>query len=86
MYKPAYRDGFRRILKKLSKKDRLMLERIKKKSKEIVRNPHSYKPLSNDMKKFRRVHLDPFILVFSIDEEEKRVWFEDFEHHDNAYK
>lgn len=86
MYEPAYRDNYKRMMIKVAKKDRLMLERIKAKIKEIVKNPNLYKPLSNDMKKLRRVHFDPYVLIFSIDEENKIIWFEDFEHHDEVYK
>jgi mRNA-degrading endonuclease RelE of RelBE toxin-antitoxin system len=35
----------------------------------------------------RRVHIDKsFVLVFSIDETEKTVIIEDYDHHDKIYK
>ena len=47
--------------------------------------PHRYKNLRYDMSGLSRVHIELFVLSFSIDEETKTVTLEDFEHHDNAY-
>ena len=53
---------------------------------EILENPQHYKPLQHDMKGLRRVHIDKsFVLVFEIVENEKKVIFMDFDHHDNIY-
>ena len=77
----------KRILKKLFKKDRKAYEIIMKKMQEVVENPYHYKPLRYDMKNFRRVHiLKSFVLVYKIDEKNKKIVFEDFDHHDNIYK
>lgn len=73
------------IFKKLAKKNPKQLEIITRKLKEIVENPHHFKPLSNVMKGFRRVHIGPFVLIFSIDEKRKVVILEDFDHHDKIY-
>lgn len=86
MYKPCYSDTFAKIMKKLRKKDSARYDRVAKKMNEIVENPHVYKPLGNEMAGRRRVHFDPFVLVFSIDEENKMVRFLDFGHHDKIYK
>ena len=75
-----------KILKKLKKKNTLMYKRILKKIPEIIENPHHYKPLSNIMSGVRRVHFDPYVLTFLINEKEKKVEFLDFDHHDNIYK
>jgi YafQ family addiction module toxin component len=74
------------IFKKLSKKNPNQLEAITKKLEEIVENPHRFKPLSNIMKKFRRVHFGSFVLTYFIDEKNKTVILEDFDHHDEIYK
>jgi YafQ family addiction module toxin component len=74
------------IFKKLSKKNPNQLETITKKLEEIVENPHRFKPLSNIMKGFRRVHFGSYVLVFSIDEKNKTVILEDYDHHDNIYR
>ena len=73
-------------LKKIKKKNSVLFERIGKKIEEIVQNPERYKPLRYDMKGIRRVHLDPFVLSFTIIESENRVEFLKVEHHDKAYK
>jgi len=74
------------IFKKLARKDPGRLEAITKKLEEIVDNPHRFKPLSNAMKGLRRIHFGNFVLVYSIDEENKAVVLEDFDHHDRIYR
>jgi len=74
------------IFKKLSKKNPKQLEVITKKLEEIVENPHKFKPLSNIMKGLRRVHFGSFVLVYSVDEKNKVVKLEDYDHHDNIYR
>jgi len=75
-----------RIFKKLSRKNPDQLDAIRKKLPELAENPHRFKPLSNVMKGFSRVHFGSFVLIFSIDEERKTVLLEDFEHHDRVYR
>lgn len=72
-------------LKKIKKKDSLLFMRIQKKIFEIIENPIHYKPLKYSMKNIRRVHFDPFVLTFTVNEEEKLVEFLDFAHHDEIY-
>lgn len=74
-----------RIFSKLAKKDKTQLEAINKKIKQILENPQRFKPLRGDMKGSRRVHLDPFVLVYEIDESSKTVRILDYGHHDNVY-
>jgi len=74
------------IFKKLAKKNPNKLETITKKLEEIVENPHRFKPLSNVMKGLRRVHFGSYVLVYSIDEKNKVVKLEDYDHHDNIYR
>jgi mRNA-degrading endonuclease RelE of RelBE toxin-antitoxin system len=38
------------------------------------------------MKGLRRVHFGSYVLVFSIDEKNKTVVLEDFDHHDEIYR
>jgi YafQ family addiction module toxin component len=73
------------IFKKLAKKNPRQLEIIAKKLPDIVKNPHRFKPLGNIMKGFRRVHFGHYVLTFSIDEKNKIVMLEDYDHHDNIY-
>jgi len=72
-------------IKKLQKKDSFMFKRLRKKIEEIIQNPEHYKPLRYGMRGIRRVHLGPFVLIFTINEEEKVVEFLDFDHHDKIY-
>ncbi len=71
--------------KKLQKKNPLLFARIKKKIFEIIEHPDHYKPLKYGMKNIRRVHFDPFVLTFTLNEKEHIVEFLDFAHHDEIY-
>jgi len=75
-----------KIFKKLSKKNPGQLEAIAKKLPEIAEDPHRFKPLSNVMKGFSRVHFGSYVLLFSIDEVRKTVVIEDYEHHNDVYR
>ncbi len=72
-------------LKKLQKKNPLLFARVRKKIFEIIENPTHYKPLKYGMKNIRRVHFDPFVLIFTLNEDEQLVEFWDFDHHDKIY-
>jgi len=71
---------------KMRRKNKKQLELINKKVLEIRENPTRFKPLSNVMKGLRRVHFGSFVLVYSIDEKNKVVKLEDYDHHDNIYR
>ncbi len=89
MYKIQRSEKLKKILKKLFKKDKKRYWAILKKIKEIINNanPEHYKNLSYSLKEFKRVHIDShFVLVFKIDEKNKQIKFEDFEHHDKIYR
>jgi YafQ family addiction module toxin component len=86
MYLPDQSTEFKEKMRKLQKKDRPRLERLLKKMDEILENPHHYKQLGNVFKGSQRVHLDPFVLTFEVNEERKIVRFLDFDHHDRIYK
>jgi len=74
-------------LDKINKKNKKLFEIIIKKIKEIRENPLRYKPLRYDMKRYRRVHImKSFVLIFKIDQKNKKIIFEDFDHHDRIYK
>jgi YafQ family addiction module toxin component len=75
-----------KIFRKLARKNPEQLEAVTKKLAELVEEPHRFKPLSNVMKGFRRIHFGSFVLLFSIDEKRKVVVVEDYEHHDNVYR
>jgi len=74
-------------LDKINKKNKKLFEIIIDKIKEIRENPLRYKPLRYDMKRYRRVHImKSFVLIFKIDQKNKKIIFEDFDHHDRIYK
>ena len=86
MYGLKLSDKLIEIFHKMEKKEKKQLEAINKKVLEIRENPNRFKPLSNIMKSFRRVHFGHYVLTFSIDEKNKIVKLEDYDHHDNIYK
>ncbi|MBW3017004.1 type II toxin-antitoxin system RelE/ParE family toxin [Candidatus Woesearchaeota archaeon] len=74
-------------LEKLAQKNQLAVEIILKKTDEIVINPNRYKNLRAPLNKWKRVHIGKnYVLVFSVDEKNKTVVLEDFDHHDSIYK
>jgi YafQ family addiction module toxin component len=88
MYEWERSEKLKKILSKLFKKDKVRYEATLKKMQEVssCENPHHYKNLSYDMKEFKRVHIDShFVLVFKVDENKKRIKFEDLQHHDHIY-
>ncbi|MFH0818016.1 MAG: type II toxin-antitoxin system RelE/ParE family toxin [Candidatus Micrarchaeota archaeon] len=86
MYRAEPSPNFERKMKKLMKRDRLRYERVRKKIIEVCEEPHRYEPLGNVMAGTRRVHIDPYVFTFEIDETTKTVRLLDFDHHDKIYK
>lgn len=54
--------------------------------KEILESPLHHKPLGNVLKGKRRAHVGSFVIIFSVDDNEKVVVFLEFDHHDKAYR
>lgn len=72
---------------KLSKKDPVQFNALSKKIEQILSNPFAFKPLHAPMQNKRRVHiLKSFVLIYSINEKEKKIIIEDYCHHDLVYK
>jgi YafQ family addiction module toxin component len=86
MYALEVKAGVDRTFRRMAKKDRDRLEAVEKKVREIVEEPHRFKPLRAPMQNKRRVHIGPFVLVYKVDEERKVVILLDFEHHDTVYR
>lgn len=87
MYSLKIDEGLLKKLEKLSKKNKRQAEIIAKKAEEIVKDPHRYKNLKAPLNNWKRVHIDKhFVLTFSVDESNKTVTLEDYDHHDNIYK
>jgi len=85
-YKVAVNENMSKILKKLKKKNLQLYDVILRKASEISVEPHRYKKPQARQKRLSRVHIDPFVLTFSIDDESGTVLLEDFDHHDLIYK
>ena len=87
MYEDKYSEEIVKKLKKLKKKDSKHYANVRKKMDSILANPtHSYKLLHHDMKGIKRVHIGHFVLAFRVDNTEKIISFEDYDHHDTIYK
>jgi len=87
MYSFEVKDSVDKILAKLSKKDPKQLQIITRKIEEVIQNPVHYKNLRKPMQHLKRVHIGKsFVLVFSVNEKEKKVIFEGYDHHDRIYK
>ena len=88
MYSYDIKPHLKKVLEKLSKRDKNQYEQVLKKIEEIIKSDSidRYKNLRYDMKECKRVHIGHFVLVFSFDAEQNLVSFEDYEHHDNIYK
>lgn len=60
---------------------------IRKKVAWLRQNPHACKNLRRPLQRWKRVHIDgSFVLCFSVDDEEKTITLEDFDHHDRIYR
>jgi YafQ family addiction module toxin component len=86
MYDYELRKTVEKIFFKLAKKNPTQLKIIEEKIIEILNEPNNYKNLRSPMQHLKRVHIDKsFVMVFSLDEKNKKVVIEDFDHHDNVY-
>lgn len=86
MYSLEIRPELDKKLDKIFKKNRSLYERIMKKAEEIIKNPQHYKNLRKPLQHWKEVHIDKhFVLTFSVDENLKKVIFEDFDHHDKIF-
>ena len=88
MYSCKNKPYFKKILKKLFKKDKKLYEQVIKKIEEIINNYNieHYKNLKHDLKDYKRAHIGHFVLVFRFDKKKDLISFIDFEHHDKIYK
>lgn len=84
-YEP--RKSVENIFFKLAKKNPKQLEIIYNKIEEIRKNPTHYKNLRRPLQHLKRVHIGKsFVLTFSINESDKLIIIEDYDHRDNIYK
>ncbi|OIO28086.1 hypothetical protein AUJ16_01670 [Candidatus Micrarchaeota archaeon CG1_02_60_51] len=85
----GFTERLKEQLKHLSKRDKPLAEAVKKKVAEIVSRDaqtiRGYKNLRAPLNEFKRVHVGSFVLAFRFYEEKNFVYFDSFEHHDEAY-
>jgi len=87
MYSCELRRSVEKLFLKLAKKNPKQLLMIEKKINEIIKNPHHYKNLRKPLQHLKRVHVNrSFVLIFSVDEHNKKIIIEDYDHHDKIYK
>ena len=86
MYKIKVRKGAERVLKKLSKKDKISSRYISRKIKQIQENPYRFKALKKPLQGFWRIHIGNYVIIYSIDEQHKTIIIERYKHHDEIYK
>jgi mRNA-degrading endonuclease RelE of RelBE toxin-antitoxin system len=75
---------FEKKFKKLTKKDRLLKERIIRKLQEIINNPDIGKPKRHALRGLRSVHIDPFVLAYIVIKD--TILLINIDHHDKAYE
>lgn len=89
MYTYELRISLEKEFFKLAKKKPQQLTAIEKKINEIIscNNVKHYKNLKKPLNHLKRVHIDnkSFVLVFSVNEKNKHIIFEEFDHHDKIY-
>ena len=88
MYSHEIKPYLKKVLEKLSRKDKSMYEQVLQKIDEIIKSDsiNHFKNLRHDMKDCKRVHIGHFVLVFSFDAAQNLVSFEDYDNHDSIYK
>ncbi len=86
MYSLEVKAGVDRTFRRMGKKDPIRLAAVERKVREVLEDPHRFKPLRAPMQNKRRVHVGPFVLVYGIDEARKVVTLLDFEHRDSVYR
>ena len=87
MYNLEIKPSCKKDIEKLCKHNPLLKTILENKIKQIIENPHHYKPLRNELAGERRVHImKNFVLKFEIHEARHVVEFIFFGHHDEAYR
>jgi len=87
MYSLLLRKSVEEYFHKISRKNPRQFAAIEKKTKEILLKPHHYKNLRAPLNHLKSVHINKsFVLVYSVNEENKTVTLEEIDHHDKIYK
>ena len=82
-YAYEYSRTFTKIFDKLYSIDKEIFEILRNKMNWIRNNPHhKFKTLRNKLKGKNRIHVGHFVLIFRLDHNNKKVYFDDYAHHD----
>jgi len=75
------------MLKKISKKNNVLYDRLLKKIDEIANcyDVEHYKNLRYNMKDSKEAHVGQFVLVFRFNKQTDTIYFDDFDHHDKIF-
>lgn len=85
MYAYELRKSVEKIFFRIARKNPKQLNIIAKKIDELIQN--HYKNLRSPLQHLKRIHIDKsFVLLFSVNEENKTVIIEDYDHHDKIYR
>jgi mRNA-degrading endonuclease RelE of RelBE toxin-antitoxin system len=75
---------FEKRFKKLTRRDRLLKERIIRKLQDIVSNPDIGEPKRYALRGLRSVHIDPFIVAYVVIKD--IILLINLDHHDKVYE
>jgi len=75
---------FDKQFRKLTKKDKVLKDRLLGKIDQIVSDPQIGDPKRHDMKHARGSHVDPFVIIYTFDD--NIITFIYVDHHDKVYK
>lgn len=84
VFTPFSLSQFDKKFEKYTKKDTALRERVIKKIKEIIENPEIGVPKCHELKGYRALHVDPFVIFYAIIG--NNVVLAYFEHHDKVYE
>jgi YafQ family addiction module toxin component len=85
LYSLEIEDEVSKTFRKLLRKDRVQLEAVNKKIKQILTDPYQFKPLRHPLEGLRRVHIGSFVLIYRISENPPTIQIIKYTHHDEAY-
>jgi len=80
----VYSRAFERFITHSKKSNKDLFQKIVYQVEKIVREPSFGKPLRYTLKNRRRVHIESYVLVYELVDNELR--FLDCDHHDKIYK
>jgi mRNA interferase RelE/StbE len=79
---PKFRSNFKR----LTKKNRVLAERIAAKINDICEHPERGEPLSGDLSGMWSVHVAKhYVIIYEVIHNEKQIILSNIDHHDYAY-